>query len=105
MSEASAMLRRGTHKEAPTGTGDCPCRRQGSVCAAHQRGAVRFDQLRALDANHEERQQPVPARLARARAPRGEGRAKAEVPSLTCRAPRGRPAARAQSVRGDPRRG
>jgi len=58
------------------------------VCAAHRRGAVRFDQLRALDANHEERQQPVPARLARARARRGEGRGRAnvEVPSLTCRA-------------------
>ena len=27
VSEGSAMLRRGTHKEAPTGTGDCPCRR------------------------------------------------------------------------------
>ena len=67
MSEASAMLRRGTHKEAPTGTGDCPCRRQGSVCAAHQRGAVRFDQLRALDANHEERQQ-LSRHVSRARA-------------------------------------
>ena len=58
------------------------------MCAAHRRGVVRFDQLRALDANHEERQQPVPPRLARARARRGEGRgrAKAEVPSLTWRA-------------------
>ena len=27
VSEASAMLRRGTHRQAPTGTGDCPCRR------------------------------------------------------------------------------